>query len=80
MNCIFCGQETGGSYGGPDVCPSCDCGYMPDGKPLTYRQLTDPEYRERMKIEFLRNNEKQEFEEEYPFNIASNGNSATEGE
>jgi hypothetical protein len=27
MKCYICGEETHGSLGGKNICPSCDCGY-----------------------------------------------------
>jgi hypothetical protein len=31
MTCLFCGCDAGaGSYGGPNVCAMCDCGYTVD--------------------------------------------------
>ena len=26
MKCMICGDETYGSIGGSDICPTCDCG------------------------------------------------------
>lgn len=39
MTCNVCGRTyTDPSLGGPGICPSCDCGYKPDGTKLTARE------------------------------------------
>jgi hypothetical protein len=43
-HCRVCGLPVPSpSYGGPDLCPTCDCGVYRDGAPWTYKEATNLE-------------------------------------
>ena len=44
--CNICGKQYDNpSFGGPGVCPACDCGYAPDGHKLDFMEVYKIEIR-----------------------------------